>query len=94
VQEGNKLVVLFPDINKEIESRIDFVSRYINPVNRTFMIESNIAHKFPEMKANMIAIVQINDYHSENSILVPMNIIQKDLDGSYVFVLEPILEQV
>ncbi len=86
VQEGNKLVVLFPDINKEIESRIDFVSRYINPVNRTFMIESNIAHKFPEMKANMVAIVQINDYHSENSILVPMNIIQKDLDGSYVFV--------
>ena len=86
VQVGNKLIVSFPDINKEIESRVDFVSRYINPVNRTFIVESNIAHKFPEMKANMIAIVRINDYHSENSIQVPMNIIQKDLEGSYVYV--------
>ncbi len=50
------------------------------------MVESNIAHRFPGMKANMIAILRINDYHSENSILVPMNIIQKDLNGSYVFV--------
>ncbi len=38
------------------------------------------------MKANMIAIVQINDYHSENSIQVPMNIIQTDNRGSYVYV--------
>lgn len=86
VQVGNKLITSFPDINKEIESKIDFVSKYINPVNRTFTVESNIAHRFPEMKANMIAVLRINDYHSENSIQVPMNIIQKDLNGSYVFV--------
>ena len=35
----------------------------------------------------MIAIIQINDYHSDNSILVPMNVIQKDQDGSYVYVI-------
>lgn len=86
VQVGNKLIISFPDINREIESRIDFVSRYIDPVNRTFMVESRITHRFPEMKANMIAILRINDYHKETSIQVPINIIQTDLDGSYVYV--------
>jgi hypothetical protein len=34
----------------------------------------------------MIAIIQINDYHSESAIQVPMNVIQTDLEGSYVYV--------
>jgi multidrug efflux pump subunit AcrA (membrane-fusion protein) len=34
----------------------------------------------------MIAILQINDYHSESSILVPMNVIQTDNTNSYVYV--------
>ena len=41
---------------------------------------------FTDLKANMIAIIQINDYHSDNSILVPMNVIQTDQAGSYVYV--------
>lgn len=86
VQNGDKLVVLFPDINKEVETKVDFVSRYINPVNRTFTIETRIPAGISDMKANMIAIIQINDYHSDNSILLPMNVIQNDPSGSYVYV--------
>jgi membrane fusion protein (multidrug efflux system) len=86
VQVGDKLIVLFPDLNKTVETRVDFVSKYINPVNRTFLIETNITEGIQYMKANMIAIIQVNDYHSENSILVPMNVIQTDNAGSYVYV--------
>ena len=42
VKIGDKLIVLFPDINKEVEAKVDFVSKYINPVNRTFLIETKI----------------------------------------------------
>jgi len=87
VKKGDKLLIVFPDINQQIESKVDFVSRYINPVNRTFIVESKIAGRLPGMKANMIAILQINDYHSDNSIQVPMNIVQKDKNGSYVYIL-------
>lgn len=86
VQTGDKLIVLFPDIKKQFESKIDFVSKYINPVNRTFIIETKISDGIQDMKANMIAIIQINDYHSDNAILVPMNVIQTDVSGSYVYV--------
>ncbi len=86
VEEGDKAIILFPDLNKQIEAKVDFVSRYINPVNRTFSIESRIQDRFTGMKANMIAIIQINDYHADNSIQVPMNVIQKDLQGNYVYI--------
>jgi membrane fusion protein, multidrug efflux system len=89
VQVGDKLIVLFPDINKQIETKIDFVSKYINPVNRTFQIETGISPDITDMKANMIAIIQINDYHSDNSILAPMNVIQTDPEGSYIYVVRP-----
>jgi multidrug efflux pump subunit AcrA (membrane-fusion protein) len=37
----------------------------------------------------MIAIVQINDYHSDSAIQVPMNVIQTDQIDSYVYVVRP-----
>ena len=89
IQVGDRLIVLFPDINKSVEATVDFVSKYINPVNRTFLIETKITEGIQDMKANMIAIIQVNDYHSDNSILVPMNIIQTDQVGSYVYVVHP-----
>lgn len=86
VQKGDKLIVNFPDLNKSVETKVSFVSKYINPVNRTFIIETYITEEIQDMKANMIAIVQINDYHSENSLLVPMNVIQSDQKDNYVYV--------
>jgi len=86
VKVGDKLIILFPDINKQFETKVDFVSKYINPVNRTFIIETKLLDDFNDLKANMIAIVQINDYHTDNAIQVPMNVIQTDLTGSYVYV--------
>ena len=89
IQVGDRLIILFPDINKQVEAKVDFVSHYINPVNRTFLIETNITDGIKDLKANMIAIIQVNDYHSENAVQVPMNVIQTDPVGSYVYVVRP-----
>ena len=86
VKKGDKVIIHFPDLDRQVESRIDFVSSYIDPVNRTFMIESRVAEEIPGMKANMVTIIRINDYHSDSSIQVPMNVIMKDMSGSYVYV--------
>jgi membrane fusion protein, multidrug efflux system len=89
VQVGDKLNLLFPDIKKQLETNVDFVSKYINPVNRTFIIETRIPNGLEDMKANMMAIIQINDYHADKAILAPMNVIQTDQTGSYVYVVRP-----
>ena len=89
VNIGDNLVVLFPDIKKQVDTKVSFVSRYINPVNRTFIIETELPDGITELKANMMAIIQINDYHSDSAIQVPMNEIQTDQTGSYVYVVRP-----
>jgi membrane fusion protein, multidrug efflux system len=89
VNVGDKLIVLFPDINKQFDTKVDFVSKYINPINRTFIIETRLLDDFNNLKANMIAIIQINDYHADSAIQVPMNVIQTDPAGSYVYVVRP-----
>jgi membrane fusion protein, multidrug efflux system len=90
VQVGDKLLVLFPDVNRQYETKVDFVSKYINPVNRTFMIETKITDgSVLDLKANMLAIIQINDYHADKAIQVPMNVIQTDQIESYVYVVRP-----
>jgi membrane fusion protein, multidrug efflux system len=86
IKEGDKVLIHFPDLKTRIESSVDFVSSYVDPVNRTFMVECKVPESLPGMKANMIAVISINDYHSEESIQLPMNVIMKDLKGSYVYV--------
>jgi RND family efflux transporter MFP subunit len=89
VKLGDNLVVLFPDINQSVKAKVNFVSKYINPVNRTFIMEAKLLDGIENLKANMIAIIQINDYHAEKVIQLPMNVIQTDLTGSYVYVVRP-----
>ena len=89
VQNGDKVLISFPDAKKQVETEISFVSKYINPVNRTFLIETDVKGNATDLKANMIAIIQINDYHSDNSIQIPMNVVQTDFAGSYVYVVRP-----
>lgn len=86
VTKGDKLIINFPDAGRQVESEVSFVSNYINPVNRTFLIETRINGASSDLKANMIAIIQINDYHNEKSVAVPQNVIQTDETGSYVYV--------
>jgi membrane fusion protein (multidrug efflux system) len=88
VQKGDKLKVLFPDVNASVDATVDFVSKFINPVNRTFIIESRVTNGIKDLKANMIAIIQINDYHTANAITIPMNVIQTESSQSYVYVVK------
>ncbi len=88
VRKGDKVVIKFPDFNEEVETTISFSSKFINPVNRTFMIESRLNAGKIEFRANMIALVKINDYKNPNTVVIPVNIIQKDAASKYVYVSE------
>lgn len=86
VSKGDMLTINFPDINASVSSHVDFVSKYINPVNRTFNIEASFDAKVPNLKANMVAILNINDYSKEKAIVVSQNVITRDAEGTFVFV--------
>lgn len=85
VNAGDKALVNFPDTDYEAETRISFASKYINPVNRTFTVEVRLDPGKNEFKANMIAVLRINDYSSDHAITLPVNVVQESPKGQFVY---------
>lgn len=86
IKKGDQVILRFPDINREVNARISFASKYINPVNRTFVVEARFPKGMNNYKANMIAVLRINDYKNSSAIVLPVNVVQSDVNGDYVFV--------
>lgn len=85
VRVGNETRIAFPDFKEEITTTLSFSSKYIDPVNRTFRAECWIDNNKYELRANMIATMKINDYSNDSALVVPVNVIQKALDGDFVW---------
>ncbi|WP_299098545.1 efflux RND transporter periplasmic adaptor subunit [uncultured Winogradskyella sp.] len=87
VVKGKKVVVEIPVLGKTIETEIRQASDFINPANRTFRAEIEVANKDKDIKPNLTARLKINDYTSENAILIPQSVISENADGEqYVYV--------
>lgn len=86
IKNGNPAIVSFPDIGKEIETKLSFTSRFIDPTNRTFKAECKISSKDIELRANMMANIRIKDYTNEKAFCVPVNLVQSNQDGKFLLV--------
>jgi membrane fusion protein, multidrug efflux system len=87
VGRGSKVSVSIPDIGKQAEGVISFTSQLIDPNQRGFQAEIKIAAD-GRLKPNQLAQVKILDYAAAGAITVPVNIVQTDEKGKYVFVSE------
>ena len=85
VKQGDPVVVFFPDMNKEITSRVTYISKTINPVNRTFSIECALPNG-AAYKPNQVAVMKIVDYSKASAIIVPVNVLQSGDGGDFVLV--------
>lgn len=85
VKEGQKVNLLFPDIQRKSESRISYAEKVINPLTRTFGVEVMIQ---PDAiyRSNMIARLSIVDYANSAAIVAPINTIQLLDDHKVVFI--------
>ncbi len=88
VKTGNDVVVLFPDLNDTVNSKIFYAARAINALTRTFNVEVKLEDN-QNYHPNMVAKIKINDYQSEKpSIVVPIKYIQKSNNDNFVLVAE------
>lgn len=87
VHPGDQVKVFLPDLNRELDQKVTFASKYINPTNRTFLIEASLPVSDITYRANMIAVLKIRDYINPSTIAIPQNFIQSSRnDGQFVFV--------
>lgn len=88
IKIGNETLVLFPDMHDSITSKVNYSSRAINNLTRTFGVEVLLDNK-KEYHPNMVAKLKINDYQSATpQIVVPIKFIQKGTNESYVLISE------
>lgn len=87
VKVGVPVVVNLPDLNKEIKSTIKIAGRSINPNTRAFTAEASIPYD-ASILPNQVANLKIQDYVNNNAITIPVNVVQTDEKGKYVFIAE------
>lgn len=92
IHQGDSLLVDFPDLaqdsaSREIASVASYVSHAIDEVNRTFTVEVKLPQS-PKYHPNMIALMKIIDYSNKSAVVIPINVVQSDPTGSFVFVAE------
>lgn len=88
VKQNDNVIVSFPDIKKEINTKLNYAGKSINPINRTFEIEAKLDPKKADVRPNMIAVVKIADYSNKSAYVVPINVVQSGNEGSYIYVAE------
>jgi membrane fusion protein (multidrug efflux system) len=88
VKKGTPVQIVIPDLNNRIfNSTISVISQSIDPNSRSFVVEAKIPGN-AGLKPNQVATIKILDYSVKNTIVVPVNTVQTDEKGKYVYVME------
>ncbi len=76
----------YPDI--KIKSTIFQKGNVIDRVNRTFWIKIKFSNIDKKIKPNMLSTIKMKDFEAEDVIIVPTNILNKDINGWFLFTVE------
>lgn len=85
VKAGNSVRVEFPDLKTSTNSTVNYVAGVVDPMTRSIKVEASVTN-ISGLKPNMIAVLKITDYSNSNAVVVPVNTVQSNEEGSFVLV--------
>ena len=85
VKVGTETSLNFPDIQKIIDVKISVVGNVIDPLSRSFYIEAKLPID-KNFRPNQLVQVKIKDYEKKNAISAPINLLQNDEKGKFVYI--------
>ncbi|MGK0412327.1 MAG: membrane fusion protein (multidrug efflux system) [Polaribacter sp.] len=89
ITKNKKVEVNFPVLEETLTSKIRQVGNFINPNNRSFKIEIDVPNLSGNVKPNLTARLKLNDYTSENAILIPQSIISENAKGDqFIYIIK------
>lgn len=88
IKAGDRALVTIPDLGgEELPATVRVVSSTINPTSRTFTAELRLSgSRAGQLRPNMVANVRIQNYDRQNATVLPVDLVQKDEQNSYVLV--------
>lgn len=88
IRKGDVVEVVVPESGKPAyKSTINVVGAAVNPTTRSFTVEAKLPAD-PMLKPNQLATMKIRDYQAKTAVTVPVNVVQTDEKGKYVYVAE------
>ncbi|MFD2587250.1 efflux RND transporter periplasmic adaptor subunit [Croceitalea marina] len=86
VTPGKMVQVYFPVLGDSVTTKVRQTGNFINPGNRSFSVEIPVPNKEGKIKPNLTAIAKINDYTSDEAILIPQSVVSENALGEqYVY---------
>ncbi len=86
IHKGETVTVVFPDLgNRKYPLPVFRKANVINDKTRTFRIEMKVDNPGWELKPNLYTLVRFRDYHNPASLVVPSEIIKKDIRGYFLY---------
>ncbi|GAB2789149.1 RND family efflux transporter MFP subunit [Hymenobacter luteus] len=89
IKAGDQALVTIPDLGEQdLPATVRVVTSTINPVSRTFTTELRLSNpaQAGRLRPNMVANVRIQNYARQNATVLPVDLVQKDEQNSYVLV--------
>ena len=88
IKKGDRVEVVVPESGKPpYKSTISVVGAAVDATTRSFTTEAKLPAD-PVLKPNQLATMKILDYQSKAAVTVPINVVQSDEKGKYVYVAE------
>jgi len=86
---SSKASVYFPVLGDTIMTKVRQTGNFINPGNRSFTVEIPVPNEKGNIKPNLSARVNINDYSNPKALLIPQSVISENAEGDqYVYIVE------
>lgn len=87
ISEGTEVKIEFPVLGTTVDSKVRQSSSFINPANRSFKIEIPVSNAVEHVKPNLTARLKINDYTQDDTILIPLSVINENQNSEqYVMI--------
>jgi len=89
IRKGDKVELSFPSFPELAKiAKIHRVGNIIHPQNRTVNIQLKVNNKNEVLKPNGLALIEINDYSTDEALIVPSIVIKQDVKGSFLYVVK------
>jgi RND family efflux transporter MFP subunit len=85
IKVGTEVSLNFPDLQKVVDAKLSVVGNVIDPLSRSFYVETKLPVD-KNFRPNQLVQVKIKDYTKKNAISIPINLIQNDDKGKFIYV--------
>ena len=85
INVGTDVTLIFPDLDKTLDTKLSVIGKVIDTLSRSFFVEAKLPMD-KNFRPNQLAQVKIKDYTKKNAISIPINIVQNDDKGKFVYV--------